>query len=94
MIYLVDTDYVADYLKGYKAVTTLLEQLLSPGISISIITFAEIYEGIYYGQNKKAHEQGFRSFLHTVPVVGISYPVARQFARIRARSESQRETYS
>jgi len=83
MTYLVDTDYVADYLKGYKAATTLLELLLSDGISMSIITFAEVYEGIYYGDNRMKHEQGFRRFITTTPVLSITHAVARQFAIIR-----------
>jgi tRNA(fMet)-specific endonuclease VapC len=83
MTYLVDSDYLADYLKGYKAATTLLERLFPEGIAISIITFAEVYEGIYYGQNQQAHEQGFRTFLRTTPILGITQLVAKQFAHIR-----------
>jgi tRNA(fMet)-specific endonuclease VapC len=83
MTYLVDTDYIADYLKGYKAATTLLNSLLPQGISISIITFAEAYEGIYYGQNRLQHEHGFRQLVKTIPVVTITRSVALQFARIR-----------
>src|SRR5438045_6583353 len=83
MTYLVDTDYVADYLKGYHAATSVLQHLLDTGIAISIITFAEVYEGIYYGQNQRQHEQGFRAFLGHTPVLGITRSVSRQFARIR-----------
>lgn len=83
MTYLIDTDYVADYLKGYQAATSLLHTMLSQGISISIITFAEAYEGIYYGHNRAQHEQGFRQFVSTIPVLSITRPVARQFAHIR-----------
>jgi tRNA(fMet)-specific endonuclease VapC len=83
MTYLVDTDYVADYLKGYKAATTLLEKLFAEGIGISIITFAEVYEGIYYGHNRSRHEQGFRRFMTTTPLLNITRSIARQFALIR-----------
>ena len=83
MTYLVDTDYVADYLKGYKAATSLLDTLFSEGMSISMITFAGVYEGIYYGQNRIHHERGFRNFLHTISVLSISRAVARQFAALR-----------
>ena|ERR1051326_1622414 len=83
MKYLIDTDYVADYLKGYQAATTVLTQLLSEGIGISIITFAEVYEGIYYGQNRHQHEVGFRRFVTTTPVLSISRAIARHFALIR-----------
>ena len=43
MKYLVDSDYVADYLKGRAQSTDLLNALLQDGIAISIITFAEVY---------------------------------------------------
>ncbi len=83
MIYLVDTDYVADYLKGYQKALLLLQELSSPGLAISIITFAEVYEGIYYGQNRTQHEQGFRAFLDNTSLLSITRSVARQFARLR-----------
>lgn len=83
MTYLIDTDYIADYLKGYKAATSVLTALFSQGIGISIITFAEAYEGIYYGQNRAQYEQVFRRLVKTIPVVNITRSVARHFARIR-----------
>ena len=83
MTYLVDTDYIADYLKGYQAATTVLEKLVADGIGFSIITFAEVYEGIYYGHNRSQHEQGFRRFLTTTPLFPITRSIARQFAIIR-----------
>ena len=46
MTYLVDSDYIADYLKGKSPILPLFKQLVPEGISMSIITFAEIYEGI------------------------------------------------
>lgn len=83
MTYLIDTDYVADYLKGYEAATSLLDTLFPQGIGISIITFAEVYEGIYFGRNRQVHERGFRQFLTTTPVLSVTRSVARQFALIR-----------
>ena len=83
MTYLVDTDYVADYLKGYQKASDVLTHLVSHGIAISIITFAEVYEGIYFGENRSQHEAGFRTFLATIPVLSISRSVARQFALVR-----------
>jgi tRNA(fMet)-specific endonuclease VapC len=83
MNYLVDTDYTADYLKGYERATTVLTTLFAQGIGISIITFAEVYEGIYFGEKKTQHETGFRNLLKSTPVLGITRPFARQFARIR-----------
>jgi hypothetical protein len=67
MIYLVDTDYIADYLKGYKAATTLLNSILSQGISISIITFAEAYEGIIMVRTARNMSKGFASLSKLSP---------------------------
>lgn len=85
MTYLVETDYVADYLKGQRNVAAILEPLLPEGLAISIITFAEVYEGIFYGHNRVQHEAGFRSFLTSIPVLGINRSIARQFAIIRGQ---------
>ncbi|MBI4318268.1 MAG: type II toxin-antitoxin system VapC family toxin [Chloroflexi bacterium] len=83
MTYLVDSDWVADYLKGRPGAVTLLDRLFPDGIAISIVTFAEVCEGIYYGRDPKRNEQIFRRFLEGVIVVGISRPIARRFALIR-----------
>ena len=83
MTHLVDSDYVADYLKGQRNATTFLDGLLAGGLAISIITFAKVYEGIYYGHHRNRHETGFREFLKGVSVLGITRSVARTFAIIR-----------
>lgn len=83
MRYLIDSDRVAEYLKGRPDAVALLSGLFQDGIAISIITFAEIYEGIYYGRDRAHDEQMFLRFLQGVSVLGISRPIARRFALIR-----------
>jgi tRNA(fMet)-specific endonuclease VapC len=85
MTYLVDTDYVADYLKGQRNVAAILEPLLLEGLAISVVTFAEVYEGIFYGYNRSQHESGFRNFLKSTHVLGVTRPIARQFAILRGQ---------
>lgn len=63
MKYLVDSDWIADYLKGRPPAVTLLRGLAPEGQAISLVTFGEIYEGIYYGLDPKANDQGFRRLL-------------------------------
>lgn len=43
MKYLVDTDWVVDYLTGQKAAGDFFATLLQSGIAISILSFSEIY---------------------------------------------------
>lgn len=91
MTYLVDTDYVVDYLKGQRNVPEMLTQLFPEGIAVSIITFAEVYEGTYYGQNRTHYEQGLRQFLHGVHLVGITRSIAREFVILRGQLRAQPE---
>lgn len=83
MTYLVDSDYVADYLKGRTPATSLLDRLFPEGLAVSIVTYAEVYEGIYYGQHRVEHERGWRLFLRTAPVLGITRSIAKQYAHMR-----------
>jgi tRNA(fMet)-specific endonuclease VapC len=81
--YLVDSDYVADYLKGRPAAVSLLDGLFTAGLAISIVTFAEVYEGIYYGTDPSGNEAIFEHFLRGVRVLPIGRRVAKPFARVR-----------
>ncbi len=51
MKYLVDSDWVVDYLVGRQAAVALLSTIVEEGIAVSLITYGEIYEGIYYGRD-------------------------------------------
>ena len=83
MKYLVDSDYVADYLKGRPTATDLLGVLFQDGMAMSIITFAEVYEGIYYGHHRTHYTKIFHRFLKGVSVLGITRSIAKQYARMR-----------
>jgi tRNA(fMet)-specific endonuclease VapC len=83
LAYLIDTDWTVDYLKGRPDAITLLNGLLPDGIAISIVTYAEIYEGIYFGSNPAKHEAAFHAFLRVADLLELTRLVARRFARIR-----------
>lgn len=89
MTYLVDSDWIADYLKGRRQAVALLTSLAASGTAISIVTFGEIYEGIYYGQDPREHERVFRNLLRWVDVLPMNRTVMRRFARIRGRLRRQ-----
>lgn len=84
MRYLVDTDWVADYLVGSKPAVDLLLRLADDGgFGISLITYGEIYEGIYYGRDPRRAEMVFAQFLRQTDVVPLSRRVLRRFASMR-----------
>src|SRR3954447_17997692 len=83
MSYLVDSDYVADYLRGRSPAVDVLAQLAPEGLAISLITYGEIYEGIYFGTNRERYERGFRLFLRGVDVLTLNRRVMQRFAQMR-----------
>ena len=83
MKYLIDTDRLIDYLKGKLAAGQLLDQLVHEGIAISLITYGEILEGIYYGKDPKQQEQIFRAFLRVTPILPLTENSLERFADIR-----------
>lgn len=83
MSYLVDSDVVADVLTGQPAATALLRGLARAALAISLITYGEVYEGIYYGRDSRTAEAVFRRFLRGVTVLPLSRAIMRRYARER-----------
>lgn len=75
MTYLVDSDWVADYLDGRQLAVALLARHAPSGIAISLVTYGEIVDGIYYGHDPKRAEATFRAFLRGVPVLPLNWSV-------------------
>lgn len=51
--YLIDTDWIIDFLKGKEEIFNELSCLIDEGIAISIISLAELYEGVYGTDNQE-----------------------------------------
>ena len=85
MRYLVDTDRVADWLNGRPDATQLLSSLAPDGLAISLITYGEIYDGIYYGRDPKRSERVFLQLLRWVDVLPLSRSAMKRFARLRGQ---------
>ncbi|MFH0947511.1 MAG: type II toxin-antitoxin system VapC family toxin [Elusimicrobiota bacterium] len=49
--YLIDTDWIIDFLRGKKDIVDKLTSLRDESLSVSIISLAELYEGIYASDN-------------------------------------------
>lgn len=83
MKYLVDSDWVVDYLAGKQQAISLLSSVWQDGIAISLITLGETYEGIYYGRDPQRSEAVFHLFLRSVDVLPLNRSIMQRFARIR-----------
>jgi tRNA(fMet)-specific endonuclease VapC len=83
--YLIDTDWVIHYLNGHPAIVERLEELQEQGLALSVISLAELYEGICYSRDPDPNEQALNNFLRGVTVVGIDEDICRIFGRERGR---------
>lgn len=83
MKYLIDSDLVVDWLNGHQPTIALVSPLLGDGIALSIVTYAEIFEGIYGGRDPRAEERAFRAFLRGLTLLPITRSVARRTAGLR-----------
>ena len=83
MKYLVDSDYVADYLGARPHAIQLLSSFAKDDLSISLITYGEIYEGIHFGRDPQKTTDVFQRFLRSVVILPPTQPIMQHFARIR-----------
>ena len=85
MEYLVDTDWVIDYLHRADRTVRRLEELFTRGVGLSIISLAELYDGLV--GSKKPHEdaEALDLFLDAVDVVRLDDAACRVFGEERAR---------
>lgn len=92
MNYLIDTDWVADFLADRRDARSLLLALRPSGLAISIITYGEIYDGVYGGRDPGGAERTFQQFLRVTPVLPLTRPVMRRFAVLRAELRQRKQS--
>lgn len=88
MRYLVDTDWVINYLHGIDRTVRRLNELSSEGVGVSVITLAELYEGVFHSTDPEGNDRALQEFLEDVEVIGVDDGVCRAFARERGRLRS------
>jgi len=84
--YLIDTDWVIHYLHAHHAIVARLDELQPhQGLALSIISLAELYEGVYSSRDPDGDEQDLNNFLRGVTVLGLDTDIAKTFGRERGR---------
>ena len=85
MRYLVDTDWVIDHLHGRAQVISRLQEFEPAGLGLSIISLAELYEGVFGSYDPEATEIALWHVLDRIHVVPLDEDICRTFARERSR---------
>lgn len=83
MRYLVDTDWVIDNLHGRQPVVDLLSELSEDGLGLSVVSLAELYEGVFHSTEPQSEARGLREFLPSVEILSLDDEVCRIFGRER-----------
>lgn len=83
MAYLIDSDWLIDYLAGEPPAIRLLERLADSGLAISIITYMEAYQGVLRSSDPENAARRFDALLRAIRLVSITTGVARRCATIR-----------
>jgi len=86
MTYLIDTDWVIDHLNHIERVTRRLEERAPEGLALSIISLAELYEGVYYSRDPVESEAALQRFLNPeLTILGIDEETCKIFGKERGR---------
>jgi len=87
--YLIDTDWIIDHLNGVETITIKLEKFASSGICTSIISVAELYEGVYGSKDYNTSLEILETFLEGITVLSIDHEVCKIFGRERNKLRKQ-----
>jgi predicted nucleic acid-binding protein len=85
MRYLLDTDWVIHYLNAHQGIVERLYGLIDEGLGLSIMSLAELYEGVYYSRDPEGDEQDLNDFLRGIRVLGIDEAICKTFGKERGR---------
>lgn len=83
MPYLIDSDWSIDYLLDEAEAVRLLNRLAPERLSMSIITYMEIYEGLIRAPSIDEAEAKLLEFAEVVPIIPLSTAIARRCALLR-----------
>lgn len=91
LTYLLDTGWVIRHLRGSKTYTQTLHHLEAQNLAVSIISFAELYEGVYRADDLEAAEQAVLTFLSDKSILPITEDIGRLFGRHRTNLRQQNQ---
>jgi tRNA(fMet)-specific endonuclease VapC len=80
---LIATDWIIDHFNKVERVTQKLRKLRPEGAGLSVISLAELYEGIYYSRDPAKSQNILDAFLEEFPVLGIDEEICKIFGRER-----------
>jgi len=90
-LYLLDTGWIVRHLRGVQAYTETLLKIGAPQLALSILSLAELYEGVYRARDPAAAEHAVMTFVSDKTILPITEPITRLFGQERARLRQQNQ---
>jgi tRNA(fMet)-specific endonuclease VapC len=81
--FLIDTDWVIDHLNAVSEVTRRLKELEPQRLALSIISAAELWEGVYFSRDQKRSQVMLEAFLSGVTILNLDEEVCKRFGHLR-----------
>ncbi len=85
MRYLLDSDWTIQCLNGVDRFVERIDELASAGLGLSVVSLAEVYEGVLGSAEPILRERELNTWLRQVRLLEVDAEVARVFARERVR---------
>jgi predicted nucleic acid-binding protein len=81
--YLVDSDWLIDFLDGRRFAVDHLTALLPAGLATSIVAYGEVVDGVLHGRSPATAGQRLTDLLSYVDILPLTLPIMRLFGQIR-----------
>ncbi len=85
MQYLLDTDWIAGYLRASPAFVQAIDDRRPAGIAMSVVTLAELFSGVSQSSRPAKAEEQLRHFARGCQILGIDERIARIWGEEDAR---------
>ena len=86
-MYLIDTDWAVDYLKGVDEKVEFLQE--QENLYISAISVGELIEGIEDSHRKQERRKSLEDFLSGVKILAVTKEISVEFGKIRNKLRKQ-----
>lgn len=87
--FLVDTDWIIDHFNRVEPVTRRLRALEAQGLAVSIISVAELWEGVYFSKDAERSQDMLEEFLGGVVILGVDEEICKRFGQLRGSLREQ-----
>ena len=89
--FLIDTDWIIDHFNGIVDRTRRLQELQPQGLAVSIISIAELWEGVHFSRDPAHSRAQLGKFLEGVIVLGLDEETCSRFGQLRGELRNRDE---